>query len=49
MREESAGQIDEHVGAGGVSHPLILAGEQSSLLRRIAATKSVSLCVAMKS
>jgi len=35
-------------GVGAGSHPLILAGEQSLSLMRIAATESVSLRVPMK-
>jgi hypothetical protein len=40
----------KRVGLGAAAQPWILAGEQSSLLTRIAATtESVSLCVQMKS
>jgi hypothetical protein len=39
----------KRVGVGAVSQPWIPAGEQSSLLTRIAATESVSLYAQMKS
>jgi len=41
--------LSKAVGVGAASQPWILAGEQSSLLARIAAAESISLCERMKS